>query len=265
LEVYIILEKLNIYDRSYLIGLFQGDGHLYQATRNRGKFIYEVAIRDRDIIYKIEKILSPYVNVSIYEKIRDTNFKDKFHSIGFNIYYKDFRTEISEYIPYGKRPEYINIPQWISKRDYIRGLIDADGSLGFSKYGFCFLSFFTVSENIKNFIINDMRENIGVIKKINRNKRDLAYNILLYREDAQDYARILYEDANLYIERKYNKYLDILKWIRDPNVKRGYKRSWTKRENEIISMNNISIEEKMFLLNRTKSSITTRLWRLKKT
>ena len=258
-----ILEKIDIYDRSYLIGLLQGDGHLSKATRNRGKFVYEVSIRDKDIIYKIEKILSSYVNVNIYEKIRDTNFKDKYHSIGFNICYKNFRDEISEYIPYGKRPEYINIPQWISKRDYIRGLVDADGSLGFSKHGFCFLSFFTTSENIKNFIINDMLENLGVIKKINRNKRDLAYNILLYREYAQDYAKILYENSNLYIDRKYNKYLDILKWVRNPNIKRKYPKSWNKREDQIISMDNISIDEKMFLLNRTKSSVRNRMWRLR--
>ena len=67
---------INSYDDfSYIIGLFQTDGHLSDNERNRGKLQLELNVKDCDIIYKIKNILdSMNVNSSISERDRRTNF-----------------------------------------------------------------------------------------------------------------------------------------------------------------------------------------------
>jgi hypothetical protein len=40
---------------SYLIGLLQTDGNVYETTRNRGRITLELSEKDCDIIEKINK------------------------------------------------------------------------------------------------------------------------------------------------------------------------------------------------------------------
>lgn len=53
-----MLETLTAEEKFYIIGLFQGDGSLSESTRNRGKFQYEISIKDRDIIDKLYPLFS---------------------------------------------------------------------------------------------------------------------------------------------------------------------------------------------------------------
>ena len=264
-----MLDKIEIEHKAYLIGLFQGDGNLYQGTRNRGKLQYSISIKDKDIIEKIKLIFRDLVYVGGYESIKDTNFKKNYHYITLFICDKGFRDSLNKYIPYGKKSETIKPPKFIlDKKDlmchYIRGLVDADGSLGLTAEGKCFWSLCTQSEEIKEFILSHIKETLDFEKRLNRNKRDDVYNIVLYNEDAVNYTELLYGKSYIHIDRKYNSYLAVQKWIRTVPKQSGRQKTWLGYEDKIVLSEELTIEEKMKLLNRTKSSINTRKWRLLK-
>ena len=157
-------------DTSYLIGFFQTDGNLYKDKRgkNKGRASIEIAHKDIDILEKLQQII-PYYS-SIRDRKRDIVMKGKtyhHHSASLNVYNKEFRQFINENgVPYGKKSKIIKPPENIIKEDYIRGLIDGDGSLGFIKSGIPFVSFVSESEYIVGYLLNYICEITGNEKKI---------------------------------------------------------------------------------------------------
>lgn len=175
-----MLEKINAENLNYIIGFLQGDGHHTESTRNRGNLSIELNHRDIDILEKIKEIIVPHINVTIKSRVRDTNFKKGSHQTTLLMYDLAFRTAIKPYVPVGRKSDIIEPPYLLpnfSKRHYIRGLIDADGSIGISKDNRPFISLCVSSEKIKEFLIKDIQEITGLKKEMNRNTRDNVYNI----------------------------------------------------------------------------------------
>lgn len=259
-----MLELLTPEQKSYLIGFLQGDGHHSESTRNRGKISIEISDRDIDILDKLEEILSSYIKVSRSHRTRKTNFSECASLCSLTLFDWAFRIEIKEFVPVGKKSEIIKPPNTeYNDKHYIRGLIDADGSLGFKKTGEPFLSLVTSSESIKEYIVDSIKKVIGVEKRLNRNKRDNVYNIGVGNEDAMLYSEWLYEDATIFLNRKRDKYKEIQKWVRILRPKRPENhKKWLDWE-DIVVFSDKTIEDKCLLLSRSSQSVKMRYWRLK--
>lgn len=203
---------------SYFYGLLQTDGSLSEETRNRGKISLELNIKDEDILLKINELLK--VNSYITERTRKTNYSENSTTVSLKIYDLGFRNYIkNQGFPVGKKDKIIEPPKSFIKEDYIRGLIDGDGSLGLTQNNYPFLSLTTKSEKIKDFYINYIFENTGKLKNLNRNKRDNIYNICVYKEDAQILTKKIYYDNCLCLNRKLEKSKEVLFWIRPLTMK----------------------------------------------
>lgn len=258
---------------SYMIGLFQTDGSMSSSERNRGKFSLSLSIKDEDIIYKIKNLI-PY-NSNISKRIKKTHFKrgDKVYNynneiISFTVsnkYFRDFLLKCN--ITYGKKSKIILPPlhlEKFSKIDYIRGLFDGDGSLGFTNQGFPYIGFVTESENVKDYLLKFFSEiTEKPLKESNRNERDNLYNIVIYKEDAVKFCEQIYYENCLSLNRKYEISKNIIKWIRPIEMKKNdfERKKWTKKEDEFIF--NHEVEESIEFLNRTEKSIKMRIIRLK--
>ena len=252
--------------KSYIIGFLQGDGSHYEQSRNRGKIQVEISKIDKDILDEIEIDLKSIAYIGRRERERNTNFKDNYMSSILSIYNLDLRQQLKQFVPVGKKASIIEPPvemRNFNKYSYIRGLTDADGSLGITSLIRPFWSLCTSSEYIKNFIIADIKVALNFEKRLSRNKRDNVYNIILFDEDAVEYTRLLYKDATIYLGRKYQKFLEIQNWERSISKRVGRKKTWLSYEDKVITNRSISLKEKSLLLDRTPSSIKTRLWRLK--
>lgn len=251
-------------DFSYLIGLFQTDGSLSEDDRNRGKLRLELNIKDEDIIYKITKLIK--YNYKINKRERITNF-GKSETIMITVNDINFRNLLKDWgIPVGKKSQTISPPihkTELSINDYIRGLYDGDGSLGYTGNGFPYVSFVTQSEAVKEFLINFISKITSKPKKEpKRNKRDNVYNIVITKEDAVAFCENIYPENCLSINRKNINAQEIKKWKRPISMKKIESRKmWNKEQDKFILSN--SIEKSMKVLNRTKESVEMRLWRLK--
>ena len=122
--------------------------------------------------------------------------------------------------PQGKKSKSVAPPTCnFSDVDYVRGLIDGDGSVGFASSGHPIISLVTASEHISKYYIKFLFENIGVEKVINRNKRDGVYNITVGREDAVNLSKILYYNGSMTMDRKLNAANKIKDWVRLQTLK----------------------------------------------
>ena len=254
---------LTVPDYAYMFGFFQADGHLYQGVGNKGKFTVELSKRDEHILYDFQKLIPEYS--SIRYRVRDTNFKDDYQSCILTVSDLGFRTLLSNMgVPYGKKSEFIKPPTVpFSRIDYIRGLIDGNGSLGLTAKGLPFISLTTFSDftaaDYKDFIF----EHTGISNNANRNKRDNIYNIGMLNENAQNLCIILYPPGCLCLKRKLLEVQKLLIWKRPDNWRKKLtQKSWTEEQDNYIKEH--SEQESMDFLKRSKQSVLLRLWRLKK-
>lgn len=249
---------LKIPEHSYFYGFMLADGHLRETTRNRGRLSLEIGEVDRDIIFKFEKLFPKISHVS--SRTRDTNFKENSTSYILNIHNWDFREEIKAlgYIE-GCKTEEQDVPNSdYCEIDFIRGLIDANGSVGFIKGGIPFVSFTTKSDYLKEYFLSFIMRELGISKICNKNKRDNIYNILVSRNNAKKLYGILYYKGCLCLKRK--KVDAILNW--ESKFSERTVRYWT--EDEVLYIQNNSIEDSIIKLNRNRDAIRSKLNKLGK-
>lgn len=247
---------------AYFIGFSQSDGNLSAGTRNRGKLGIEISKRDLNILEAFRDRFPTYTRLS--ERTRDTNFKKDYTASTLRICNKAFRDELVACgVPYGKKSGIVSPPSFpeLNRIAYLRGLIDGDGSLGFTEKGIPFISFCTQSEDLKDYYAKFITEVAGGVPTSKRNKRDNIYNIILFSSRAQAVVSALYLNASISIHRKQVLADSIIAWERPEGYRKpSIKKFWGKEDDAYIL--NHSLEESMIHLGRTDSSIKVRIWRL---
>lgn len=148
-----------------------------------------------------------------------------------------------------------------SERDYLRGLIDADGSVGHYAGGLPFVSLTTQSNAIAMFFQAYAEHLTGASRTFGRNQRDGIYNLFFSREHAIAILRDLYYPDCLALARKRASAEDATAWVRPPHMRRIIKRSWDRAQDEIL-MAAPSIRAAAEQLGRTEQSCNVRRWRL---
>ncbi|ALO09181.1 Intein/homing endonuclease [Streptomyces venezuelae] len=248
---------------AYMYGFLQADGHLSQSTRDRGRLTVEINIRDIAILREFQ-LLTPYSS-SITERVRATNFSEEHHSATWSLCALEARTLLNELgLPYGKKSTKIRPPRFnFSRRDYLRGVIDADGSVGYTGQGFPFVSLTTSSTAVGAYLCHYAKRITGAERQISRNARDGVYSILYLKEVAITLAEHLYYPGCLALERKMDAAASLSSWERPEGMRRTQSvRRWKDREDRILLAhgNAASAAEE---LGRTEQSCSLRLWRLK--
>lgn len=248
---------------AYMFGFLQADGHLSQRSRQRGLLSVEISARDIDLLRQFQK-LTPY-NSSITERTRSTNFAETHTAAVWNLCSLEARTTLNELgLPYGRKSKTIAPPtSEFSRHDYLRGLIDADGSVGLTSKGFPFVSLTTASTAIASFVRDYGRDVTGVERSLKRNARDDVYNILYMMEVAQRLVADLYYPGCLSLARKQAAAGALAAWVRPAGMRAAYtKRRWTQQEDRIL-LNLNSPMAAADVLGRTTQSCHLRLWRLR--
>jgi hypothetical protein len=165
-------------------------------------------------------------------------------------------------LPTGDKSEIIAPPTFeYSAPDYFRGLFDGDGSLGYTKKGFPFLSFVTKSAVMAKEYEKFLYGVIGKLKRTNPNTRDQVYNICVWKEDAQAVASCFYGAAGISLDRKHQSYLEVLKWVRPLTMRKVEgRRTWEAHEDEYVVKHDL--KSASVFLERSLASVRLRRWRL---
>lgn len=191
-------------NESYIFGILITDGSLYLANRNKGGVRLEISEKDEDLIDKLVEIIP---NSSKRKRTRTTNFSKEYCSVSFNNYQKEYRDRLIENgFPTHNKTINANIPSCeYDEISFWRGVIDGDGSVGITNKNEPFISLVTKSEFLKEEYLKFLFKNFNISKKASRNKRDNVYNIMVKNKNAVDLAKLLYDNDNIHLNRKYNK------------------------------------------------------------
>jgi len=250
-------------DYAYMFGFVQADGHLAKGTGQKGRLSIEINARDIDILREFQR-LTPY-NSSIRERTRSTNFAETHHSAIWTLCSLEARTLLNNLgLPYGRKSKEIAPPRGqFAHRDYLRGVIDADGSVGYTGHGYPFVSLTTQSTAIGAYMCFHSGKITGAERTLKRNARDGIYNILYTKENAQELAAHLYYKDCLSLERKQVAADSLSTWIRPAGMRVAPdRRRWNGWEDRtLLRLNNDAASAKE--LGRTEKSCYIRLWRLR--
>lgn len=248
-------------DHAYLFGFLQTDGHHSVSTRNRGKITVELNSRDRPILEAFQRMV-PYPS-SITIRTRTTNFAAEHTSAVWTLCAFEARQQLLALgLPTGHKSKIIAPPTVeYSRIDYLRALIDADGSVGWTGKGYPFIGFVTASEALALHYCDELERLTGARRTARRNRRDAVYNLLVINEVAQELAAKVY-CGGLALPRKAAVAAELGTWTRPAGMRvRAQRRVWTADEDEVVLR--LSIAEAAKALGRTSQSVNLRRWRLR--
>ncbi|PBC97094.1 hypothetical protein SAMN05446589_3699 [Streptomyces sp. OV198] len=252
---------LEIPEYAYMFGFLQADGHLSQQSRQRGRLTVEINVRDIDLLRRFQE-LTPHKS-SITERTRSTNFTETSHTALWSLYSLEARTKLNQLgLPYGRKSKTIAPPRVVfSRRDYLRGFIDADGSLGYTQ-GYPFISLTTASTSIMADLCSYAEEITGTERRLRRNQRDDLYNIMYITEAAQSLAAHLYYPGCLSLKRKQTTAEGVAAWTRPAGSKpRPPRIEWTHEMDRVL-LAAPTIAHAAAELNYSWSACQVRRWKL---
>jgi hypothetical protein len=250
---------------AYLIGLLQTDGSHSGSLDAKGKVTLELAARDAAVLPLLAAIIP--CHTSIRHRTRDTNFSKEYTSAALGFYDQRARRSIAALgVPPGPKSRTIAPPpQPFAKADYVRGLLDGDGSVGFTAKGWPFVSLVTASPVLAEFFCGVIKEVCGVDRTARPNTRDGVSNILVLNVAAAKLAAwAWYSPDAISIDRKLKAAAQVAAWAPDPSKAGRYgnpRKRWTPEEDEVVLGH--SVKEAAVLLDRTAQSVSLRRWRLR--
>lgn len=247
---------------SYLVGLLQTDGSHDGDPAHKGRLQIELAQRDRGVLDEIQANL-PW-NASVRTRTRTTNFsRHEYQTAMLTLYARDARVFFhAAGVPVGRKSEVVAPPRYdFSAPDYLRGLLDGDGSIGFTGNGYPFVSFTTASPALTEYLCTVIREVCDVERSARPNTRDGIRNIMVTSVAAKKLAAWAYYDGSLAIERKRREAAAIAAWT-PPSTRYGVKkRAWTPEQDAIVLASPPRVAAA--LLDRSAKSVSVRRWRLR--
>lgn len=252
-------------DHSYFIGLFQTDGHLESGKGQKGKATIELAGVDIDLLMRLPQLFEG-VRSSVSTRTRTTNFSSDYTSATWRICNLAFRRELESCgVPAGRKSNHVAPPAGLfHQRGYFRGLLDGDGSVGFTRTGMPFVGFVTASSCLADYFCSTTRTITGVVRTAKRNNRDGVFSLMVASEPAVQLADWAYPPGCFALDRKRLAAASVAAWVRPPNMRARPllgKRAWAAEEDAVVVSTNV--KEAARLLGRTESAVTIRRWRLR--
>lgn len=252
-------------DHSYFIGLFQTDGHLESGKGQKGKATIELAGVDIDLLMRLPQLFEG-VRSSVSTRTRTTNFSSDYTSATWRICNLAFRRELESCgVPPGRKSNQVAPPVGpFHQRGYFRGLLDGDGSVGFTRAGAPFVGFVTASSSLADFFCSTVRTVSGALRTPKRNTRDDVFSLIVANDPAARLAEWAYPPGCFALDRKRLAAESVAAWRRPPGMRARPllgKRSWSAEEDAIALSS--TVKEAARVLGRTESAVVIRRWRLR--
>ncbi|MFD3747227.1 hypothetical protein [Nocardia sp. NPDC058633] len=250
---------------AYAIGLLQADGWHEGNLDRKGRISLEVAVRDESVLTHLAQALPCYS--SIGHRSRATNFSPHSETATLRFYDRATRRAFAELgVTVGRKATEIRPPLTpFAEADYLRGLLDGDGSIGFTRKGEPFVSFVTASPLAAEFFCRTVQKVCGVERSCRPNRRDGVANVMVLNHAAAQLAAwAWYSPDVIGVERKRTAAAHIACWAPPPEKAGRYgvrRKRWTAADDDIVL--EYGPMEAAERLGRTAGSVSARRWRLR--
>ncbi|MET8776449.1 hypothetical protein ABZV58_15665 [Nocardia sp. NPDC004654] len=250
---------------AYTVGLLQTDGSHEGNLDGKGRVSLELGVRDEQILNRIAEILPCYASIGY--RTRTTNFATHYETATLRFYDQATRRAIaSAGVPVGRKATSIEPPVGpIAEADYLRGLLDGDGSIGFTRKDEPFVGFVTASPAMAEYFCRTVQNVCGVTRTARPNKRDGAINVMVLNHAAAQLAAwAWYSPEVLGLERKSAAAQQVAEWSPVSQKAGRYgvpRKRWTADDDHVVMAYGQAAAARM--LGRTLSSVSARRWRLR--
>jgi len=197
--------KINTEEKAYFLGILYADGSNYTP-------LYSISLglqgSDKDILFKLHKIIQPDRPIS--EKLLESG--KMFYTM--NISSKTISKQLCELGCVKAKSLILSFPSSSQVphefiRHFIRGYLDGDGCI--SKQVVSIVSTEQFCKKMKEII----SEHLNINSYVGKFRKDLEITQSIRisgRKQMKIFLDWIYQDATIYMERKYQKYLDLLDW-----------------------------------------------------
>ena len=186
---------------AFILGFILADGCIIKGTYKgySDSLKFGVQLKDADIIEKIKKELESGHKISFVKNtahfcVSSQQIVDDLKKLGIK-----YRKSLNEKIP--------NVPGKF-KKDFIRGVIDGDGSIWYDSRNYPTLSL-CGGKNTLTYVRDYFKKHFGANSTIGRRKfskeaGNYLYQIAYRANTAKKLILHLYNNAEIFLDRKYN-------------------------------------------------------------
>lgn len=194
-------DNIDTPNKAYILGLLWADGSNCTKNNTVGLTLQE---KDKHILDEIS-IEMESDRPLYFKKIHETNPK-KQNCYSFTIYNRHISERLMEY---GMYPNKTYILKWPNNLDnklvshFLRGFTDGDGTIGHNRLGW--VGTIMMMEKIQSILHNVFNVEVRMEDTDNNVIKRL---LVCRRKDIKQVLDWLYKDADMKLERKYQKYLE---------------------------------------------------------
>lgn len=206
-------DKIDSQDKAYILGLLWADGH---NRVDRGGVILELQEDDKELLEQINNITEnerPLRKVALNDK--KSSWKNQYNLLWQSKY---LSSVLNKYGMCQRKSLVLEFPKWLDKDLYshfIRGYMDGDGCVCYMQHKHK-LQVSMVGTRVFLEVIQKICANIGVKSYITNDKRAnkaICQFAIVSNIGSTTFLDWIYKNANLKMERKYNKYQQFLRSI----------------------------------------------------
>lgn len=247
---------------AYLLGLLHTDGSHHGDINGKGKVTIELGVRDIDVLRALQPVIPCYSSITV--RTRRTNFAETHTTATLAFFHQAIRRQLAGLgMPPGRKAQSVTPPNLDSSLSvpYLRGLLDGDGSVGFTARGYPFVSFVTDSEALVRFVEAEIFHLAHTRRRSGRNARDGAFNVMVTSLAAVSLASAVWGGPNeIGLQRKRDAAALVTAWA-PPSSRFGIRRkAWLPHEDALVM--SLSPESAAVQLGRTTQSVNMRRWRI---
>lgn len=198
-------------EKAYWLGFIYADGYV-QDTEDGAECGIELQVGDKKHLKKFNKSINGNVDVQVKEKY-DNRYDKVYTHCAIRLYKREFVKHLMEHGVIPNKTFKIEFPELEDKLiiPFIRGFFDGDGCLMLNKNRRCHsFDFACVVLDFLNKIRNILY-NYGINSYIFQEANGVYRLKIGGMKNAFLFGKLIYEDATIYLDRKYNKYNYITK------------------------------------------------------
>lgn len=203
-------------EKAYWLGFIYADGWT-SYNYDKGHFSFGIELKESDDNHLKKFIESINGNVKINYRKREHDYKTKFttHTCLIRLHSREFVSNLIKLGVNKDKTYTLKFPNFIDShlmRHFIRGYIDGDGFISFyknKKYGYrCRMGFVCKSKDFANGLIDFLENEIEGKLLSNIDRGSIAVETS-NQNQLKVLINYLYEDSSIYLDRKYEKYLEL--------------------------------------------------------
>jgi intein/homing endonuclease len=203
-----VFKNIDTEDKAYWLGFIFADGYI---GSNRNDFEISLQEEDKEHLLKFNDFME-YDGLNVKE--RAINLKGKeYKAYRWSAKNKKLHEDLEDKGCIPKKSlvlKFPNIEIFSSKdlvRHFIRGYFDGDGCITYKdkEHTTVCISVLGTSE-----FLNELQKNANISYKLSNNnkKSDITKKFNIVGHPALDFLDYIYKDATIYLDRKYQKYLE---------------------------------------------------------